>query len=196
MWEEGFRFFSYDTRIDPWAFWCILCLAVLILISYCILWSPKKHFHDFIVFLLAEYIVAVLLVTVFLRKTLAVPEGFEQSLFGNKSFLVENYYNELLVNILLFVPIGFLIYVVLKKYRVLMTLVLGVAFSFVIEILQFILQKGVADIDDIICNSMGLLIGMVTCVIAGFAFRRCRLFPSCLHVMGYYYRFPIWHRDK
>jgi len=66
---------------------------------------------------------------------------------------------ERILNILLFVPIGLLISVVLNKRRFLKVLALGVCLSGFIELLQLVLSKGVCNIDDVINNVAGCIIG-------------------------------------
>lgn len=165
MWEEGLRLFSYDTRIEGWTFGAIISGATIVTIVYYVLRSPQKNMPDFLRFVLAEYTIVVLLVTVFLRKSLALPEGYRQSLFGNKSVIIENPFKELLANVLLFIPIGFLLHIVLRRFKLKFTLLIGGAFSFMIEFLQFAFHKGIADINDVICNSIGLIIGVEFCAL-------------------------------
>ncbi len=65
-----------------------------------------------------------------------------------------------LLNILLFVPFGILLPVTINKFVLLnRTLICGLLFSFVIEYIQFITRLGIADIDDIVNNSLGVLVG-------------------------------------
>lgn len=58
-------------------------------------------------------------------------------------------------NILMFVPVGFLLPLVIKKRA----LLYGVCFSAFIEILQYITHRGTCEIDDVISNTIGLIIG-------------------------------------
>ena len=64
-------------------------------------------------------------------------------------------YFEVRANILLFIPIGFLLPLVVKK----MPLLWGIGFSLLIEIIQFITRRGTCETDDVISNTIGLLIG-------------------------------------
>lgn len=66
---------------------------------------------------------------------------------------------ERILNILLFVPIGLLASVVFNKWRLLKVLALGVFLSASIELLQLTLRKGVCNIDDVINNVAGCIIG-------------------------------------
>lgn len=63
-------------------------------------------------------------------------------------------------NILLFFPFGLLLFEFLKtKKRVIIYLIIAFAFSFALEALQYVFSLGVAQIDDIIHNTMGAFIG-------------------------------------
>ena len=62
-------------------------------------------------------------------------------------------------NIGWFIPFGFLLSMLLKKSVFFKVVMFGLAFSFVIEMLQFILRKGVAELDDLILNVLGAIIG-------------------------------------
>jgi len=62
-------------------------------------------------------------------------------------------------NIGWFVPFGFLLPVLLKKERFWKVAAFGFCFSFTIETLQYIFRKGVAELDDLILNTLGAVIG-------------------------------------
>ena len=172
MWKEGFRLLGYDTRIDTQTFWLVTLCAILVLTVYCAVYSPKTYPRSFLKFLLAEYTVVVLLLTVFLRDQAVFPEGYRLSFLSDKSMLIENGLSEIIANVLLFVPYGFLLYAVLNKFRWFGVLVSGLAFSLTIEMLQFYMQRGVADVNDVIFNCVGLLIGCVCCL----AVKRLKMF--------------------
>jgi glycopeptide antibiotics resistance protein len=69
-----------------------------------------------------------------------------------------------LLNILLFVPFGFL-FPIVSKFRMKKTIIIGVLFSITIELLQLvtgILEKvtfRIADVNDVIFNTLGAVIG-------------------------------------
>jgi glycopeptide antibiotics resistance protein len=66
-------------------------------------------------------------------------------------------------NILWFVPFGFLLPLLIERHRFVKTMLAGLMFSLAIETLQFVFYKGVAEIDDLILNSLGVLIGFCLC---------------------------------
>lgn len=66
----------------------------------------------------------------------------------------------LIGNLIWFIPFGFLIPVISRKYRnVGKIIILSAALSFGIELMQWVFGTGVSDIDDILCNTAGGLIG-------------------------------------
>lgn len=68
--------------------------------------------------------------------------------------------NSLLMNVILFVPFGFFLYLLSRKEF--LTTVAACLMSISIEVLQFILPIGrVTNIDDVILNTVGGIIGML-----------------------------------
>lgn len=66
-----------------------------------------------------------------------------------------------LENILLFIPLGFMLPCIWKKYEVLwQTARSGITFSFIIEMSQ-LFNRRITDIDDLLMNTLGALIGWV-----------------------------------
>ncbi|MCL1819336.1 MAG: VanZ family protein [Oscillospiraceae bacterium] len=62
-------------------------------------------------------------------------------------------------NIGWFVPFGFFLPVLLKKERFSAVIITGFLFSLSIETLQYVFRKGVAELDDLILNTLGVVIG-------------------------------------
>lgn len=67
----------------------------------------------------------------------------------------------LLGNIIAFAPMGFLLPIITKKFRkVIYIFLIALAVSLLIEILQFVFVLGSTDIDDVILNVSGALLGL------------------------------------
>ena len=65
-------------------------------------------------------------------------------------------------NVLIFIPFGFILPIIgKKKANIFKTLLITVVFVFVIECVQFALNVGSFDVDDILLNSIGSLIGHI-----------------------------------
>lgn len=72
-----------------------------------------------------------------------------------------NFYSNLYGNIALFIPIPFILISIFKFQRKITVIVAAFLISVLIEIVQFIFKLGVADIDDVILNTLGACIGLL-----------------------------------
>ncbi len=81
------------------------------------------------------------------------------------AFTLQVWLNPLL-NIAMFVPLGvFLPLAVRPLRRWYRTLAAGAGTSLSIEVLQYILGRGQADVDDLICNTLGTMLGYCLCML-------------------------------
>lgn len=72
----------------------------------------------------------------------------------------ENFAVNIVGNILAFAPYGFFLPLLNKKYRKLIyVILLSFTFSLAVEIVQLYLKVGIFDVDDILLNSIGGVIG-------------------------------------
>ncbi len=70
-----------------------------------------------------------------------------------------------LLNIAMFIPLGVLLPLAAKRFRQwYRSLAAGAGTSLVIEMFQYILGRGQADIDDLICNILGAMLGYCLCM--------------------------------
>ena len=65
--------------------------------------------------------------------------------------------NQAMANIIMFIPIGFLSALNMKGY----IWFFSICFPFVIELLQFFSHRGLCETDDVICNLLGELVGLI-----------------------------------
>jgi glycopeptide antibiotics resistance protein len=79
-------------------------------------------------------------------------------------------------NIILLVPLGFLIPFVFTKINWKQIIVASILCSFIIEGIQAILHIGIFDIDDVILNALGIIIG----------YWKFTIWPICIAVMKKY----------
>ena len=113
--------------------------------------------------LLAEWVFLVLCAIVFFRET-GTERGYNLMPFwsywdyGEHSYFMEMF-GENILNVLLFMPIGFLAGCGLRGMTFKKVLFLGSGFSVFIELLQFVFKKGFCETDDVIHNVLGCLIG-------------------------------------
>ena len=74
----------------------------------------------------------------------------------------EQVLRQLLINLVMIMPVGFLLPVVIKaKYKYLITMALSLLLTVFIETMQLITKCGSFEIDDIINNFVGAVIGML-----------------------------------
>ena len=113
--------------------------------------------------LLAGYMYIVLASLVLIRKpgpaVMFQPRflwSYIEILKGNRYLLWEN-----ALNILLFVPIGFLMKMIRPKWKNWHIVVVGLVYSIVLELLQLVLHRGLFEFDDMLHNAAGVLLGTV-----------------------------------
>ena len=68
-------------------------------------------------------------------------------------------YRDVLVNIVVFIPVGLLAGLLSRRHLVPKALLAGLLLSLAIEFSQLLWSRGVFDVDDIFNNSLGALIG-------------------------------------
>jgi len=66
---------------------------------------------------------------------------------------------EVLLNVVLFIPIGLLLGGACRKYKWWQIALVGCGLSFTIELLQLITARGLCETDDLVHNTLGCLIG-------------------------------------
>lgn len=78
---------------------------------------------------------------------------------------------EKILNVLVFIPIGFLCGIVFKEKKLKYTVKIGAASSAIIEISQYLFGKGFAELDDVIHNTAGCVIGCGFYLFLSYIFR-------------------------
>ena len=78
-------------------------------------------------------------------------------LFGYKGLIIAGI--NLVGNVVLLVPIGFLVMLVYPNMTWKKSVALAVAAGLAIEVMQTVLRVGIFDIDDVILNALGVMIG-------------------------------------
>jgi len=111
----------------------------------------------------------IVYILIFLRLTIFRPFVFYERQFNLELFVdLINIYRTsgaftfiwlFFGNIFWFVPLGFLMPMLLKRSSFIKVTAIGFSFSLFIEITQFISYRGVAELDDLILNTLGAAIG-------------------------------------
>jgi len=94
-----------------------------------------------------------------------------RELLGLESFVVN-----ILGNVLAFAPFGFLLPQLNTKYRKFFYIAfLSLLFSLSVELTQMLLKVGIFDVDDILLNTIGGMLGYLFYAICNFYIRRYRI---------------------
>lgn len=140
----------------------LFCLGAIGLIAF-VGW--KRGRKKVVGLLLAEYVFLIYCSTVICRRITESVVGNNFSPFwsyeaignGREDLTVEN-----LINMIAFVPVGMMLGSMLRvKNSWLITLLLGMGISMSIEVMQFVLKRGFAEVDDVIHNTLGCYIGYI-----------------------------------
>jgi len=120
----------------------------------------RKSILKYIVFII--YVLIVLKLTIF-RETTLEQRAINLTLFTDlvnvyKTGTTWQFVRLFFGNILWFVPWGFMI-PIMKKSDLGFAVTTGFLFSFTIELLQYFFKKGLFEIDDLILNTAGVLLG-------------------------------------
>ena len=107
-------------------------------------------------------VVVILYATVISRGESSL--GYDFTPFSSFQRAVEQpeMYRSMLMNVFLFEPLGLMLPFVIKGStvkRILLTIVIGFALSVAIEASQYFFALGMAEADDVICNTVGAALG-------------------------------------
>lgn len=150
---------EYDIGVPPSLIICV-CLFVFCIIG--VLFSVRTSYSTFLrqasCCLLIGYVFLVFCTTIFFRE-----ETFEKHYklhpLLSYTMLYDKLLAELIMNVMMFVPIGFFTGGALKKKHILNALIFGLGLSLFIELTQLITTRGVFNVDDIIHNTLGCIVG-------------------------------------
>lgn len=122
----------------------------------------KKRFA--LCVLLIEYLFIVALSTVIYRVTPSFSYAkLELIPFWTYKAVVEHVPGvsvwDIVLNVVLFLPFGFLVKLIFPSISALKILIVALVFSLCIELNQYVFEKGIAQIDDVMHNQIGCLIG-------------------------------------
>ena len=111
--------------------------------------------------LLIPYLFLVAVATILSRAPSEDPQLALTPFASFKDALTDDFWNyEIRANILMFIPVGFLLSMVLGRTCGI-SLPIGLLCSFIIETVQYFTHRGVFETDDLFSNFMGVLIGFI-----------------------------------
>lgn len=144
----------------------MIFLFILLFINYKLSYKLNnfKRMLKFLTYFgMTMTIIGILLVTL-------MPTSLENHSLNLKPFLTiqelfdyatkEAIFNNIVMNIVLFIPFGFFLYLIVR--RELLVSFIGMFFSIMIETIQYILPIGrTTNIDDVILNVTGTIVGVI-----------------------------------
>ena len=164
MMQSGWKLFQdyiieLVTSVPAWVF--IIALGIFIGGSVFIIRSGKKgKTLTFLLLLFVYYLLLLCSTVIFREARTTLHHGFDPfwhyKAFGQGKWLL---LPEAVMNVLVFIPIGLALCSAFRRIRWWQTMVIGMALSVGIELLQLVFKRGCADIDDVIHNTLGCVIG-------------------------------------
>lgn len=152
---------------------CLVMVLLLVLWAYYRAYLPKKLFWSMNLCVLVMAVSAVLYLTVFSRKV-----GIYDVVLVPFSALSEakkepERYRSMLMNVFLFFPLGMACANAFSdkmkmRRRVILVVAIGFALSTAVEYIQYRFSLGMAETDDVICNTLGAFVGSLSVILADF----------------------------
>ena len=149
----------------------ILCIGVLL---FLITKGIRKGWRLVSGLMLVEYVILLFFTTVFSRYYRETPK-FSLTPFWSYMEIINGKHElipEIIMNVAVFVPIGLFLGLTFRDLKWKGVLVVAVCISLSIEILQFILQRGFSELDDVMHNTIGCLLGYVAYKLARYGFKK------------------------
>lgn len=144
----------------------IFFIIVSGIILWTILWSCFRRYRKFwIIFNMTVFLIVLYWV---LRYTVLYRTPSDDHQFMVFAPYNSEFYRELLMNVLLFYPLGLTLTVLIGPRSILVAFIL----SFGIESWQYIARTGVAQVSDVLMNTLGCAIGAVPYFIKFYVGRR------------------------
>ncbi len=136
--------------------------AALLLFKYGIVKGGKYA----LLLLILYYYLLLLCSTVIFRYTLGNSVWHFEPFwsFYNKSGKFE-LLPEHIMNVVIFIPIGFMCRLLINRNKTIYALLGGIIISCTIESLQFVFRRGTCEIDDLMNNTLGNIIGVLLAII-------------------------------
>lgn len=162
--------FHYFYAQNLTAFAIILLGASICLTSFHTALRSYKAERVFIRLCTVAYVSLIVYATLFSREKSEVQNGFSLipfiTYYKAKTENIE-FYREAFMNVALFFPLGCFAYCLdingRKKWTV--PIISAVILSSIIELTQYIFSLGYAEVDDVIHNTAGVIIGILVCTL-------------------------------
>ena len=149
-------------RIPEYVYEVGLAIFIVVAVTIFLVAGFRKGWRGVLALLLMEYLFLIYCSTVIFRKTNGTSKYKPTSLENYKEAIVSSSHiaPEMLMNVLVFIPLGMLICGVLKGRNWLLSLMIGCGVSVSIEVLQFVFKRGFTEVVDVFHNTLGCLLGI------------------------------------
>lgn len=140
---------------------CLGCLITVIL-------KTESTLHYVSEILFVEYLILIICSTLLFRTANdAVEHNFTPFWsYKHSNLLIEN-----IMNVVVFVPVGTLLGYNLKNVNWWKVLLIGGGLSSIIEVVQYVSKRGFSEVDDVMHNTLGCLIGYGVYSLLRFGYR-------------------------
>lgn len=131
----------------------IFCIGLVVFVA----WKGFKiGLRYSVALLLIEYIFLIFCSTVFFRTTGETRQYDFHPFwsYDRPELLVEN-----IMNVVVFIPVGLLLCIAFKQMTWWKALLMGCGISVTIEALQFFFMRGFSEVDDVMHNTVGCILG-------------------------------------
>lgn len=141
-------------------------IGALLVIIFC----KRDKFRNVLRIFLLFYIFHLFSTTVFYRR---VNKGVKFNFTPFWSYDKPELIAENIMNVIVFIPIGLLLGCGLRKIKWWQVMVIGLSISILIEFLQLFLKRGFSELDDVIHNTLGCMIGYGICLLIKTGYKHC-----------------------
>ena len=120
----------------------------------------RKRLQQIIKFgVLLSYIFAIIYFTLLCKQPQNEPLANLTPFWSYSRFFEVDYQWQIYMNILLFIPFGFFLPAIFRKFKFCKVLLFAIAVSSVIEVTQYFQCLGLCEFDDVFHNTLGAVIG-------------------------------------
>ncbi|MCD7957300.1 MAG: VanZ family protein [Lachnospiraceae bacterium] len=154
--------------------WFFLFMVFTASIAVSMVIAKRRWTHSILISLFVTYIFFILLITLIVRTPASSPKAELIPFWSWYDVIVHHdlfHFKEILLNILLFVPVG-LFFSLLFRIKTRIAFFIGFGLSAIIELSQLITCRGLFEWDDMLHNGLGCMIGAA---LAGIVLRVWRL---------------------
>ena len=145
-----------------------LDIAAIIIVFVATLVCSRRKWKLGLYLMLGAYLVLYSLLVYFGRKPYNKPilhlDLFWSYKIAFDGFKIRHlsYAREILLNILVYIPLGVVLAAIFRdsKHLILWPVLIGLGLSVVTEAAQYVTRRGVTELDDVMDNGLGLLIGI------------------------------------